>query len=840
MWWRRGDAARLDADGFDADWYRATYPDVDPSGLTAHGHYLRYGQNIGRDPSPDFSAQFHREVFEISPGREPMAAMRGRTGKPLSPSEGGRVLAAAARLARTGDDGRALRLAGRYLPEPLAYTSAILRANAALRRGDRSDWLTHLNAYLAHFALAPVSLTGNAPGLWDRLGVVPAPSPIEEGPLVSIIMAAWNASASIDMAVTSLLRQSWRRIEVLIVDDGSTDGTWARIEAIAARDKRIRTFRNSINAGPYVTKNLALSQARGFFVTGHDADDWAHPERIARQVRFCLDGDRPASLASMLRMSAEGEFVRLNPIGGRVHDGASRAAFIGLMIDAQLMHGALGGWDEVRMSGDSELIARLEHMLGGPLPSSPEPVMLCLDNPDGLTNHPTLGYSETGGVSPHRLDYMRGYRRAHAFLTFESARYPMPIQKRLFPAPAAMMNAAHTVAAVVRDQAARGLQLQQEVTADVAIVTSLAYRGGNTSSTLEEVEYLAAQGLDVVLVHTPTLRQTWESAAPRYSGASARIVNWTRVGNLKARVVIVRNPVVMGAPAFTALAPRIKADHAFVVVNNSRHMADGTPAYDPARVLTAARAMRVGTLTFCPASPLMREELSRIAIETGHPVRLSDRDWMPTMDAGQYLQPVKPSMTAPFTIGRHGRDAFEKWPEARADLRAAYPAGPDFRISILGGADRAVEVLGGLPSNWQVTPFGEIGPRDYLSNLDAFVNFTHSAYVEAFGRTVAEAMLSGVPAILPASFEPTFDDLAFYVAPANVAGLVRALATEDTGRVAFLTEVQQVVRARHEAAGIGTRLHGTGLDLPATDRAETGLSDSAKAWRRNILAQALK
>lgn len=846
MWpWSRKDKddeeARLKADGFDAGWYSRTYPDVALSGLSPQRHYLRYGQAIGRDPAPDLPIEFFREVLRIPPSQDVLARLRERERAGTAyarKSETGLVLVAASRLARTGRDDLAIELAERWLPETLQYSTAILRANAALRRRNRVEWLAQLNAYLGHFGVAPIHLTSGSADLWPALAADAPAADSSKGPLVSVIMAAWNAERTIDYAVRSILSQTWRNLELLIVDDRSDDATWSVIQRIAAQDSRVRVFRNDVNTGPYVAKNIALSQANGFFITGHDADDWAHPERIERQVRFCLDNNAPACLASMLRMSPDGEFVRLNRISGRVHDGASRAAFIGLMADAQLMHGALGGWDEVRVGGDSELIARLERMLKGPLPSPIEPVMLCLDNPEGLTNHVTLGYSETGQVSPHRIAYMTSFRAAHMNLTRDSARYDIPMVKRPFPAPEPMRNAVHAVAQLMQGYAAQGLNLRQDVEADVAIVTNLAYRGGNTASTLEEIEFLAAQGLKVAVVHTPTLRQTWHSAAPGYATAPARVVNWTRVGSLRAPVVIVRNPVVVAAPAFAALAPRIEAEDAFVVMNNSRLLAGGGPAYETEAFLNAVRSMSARRVTYCPAGPLMRAELDDLAARTGESLPQSPRDWLPTLDVSRYLVPPRASMTAPFRLGRHARDGAEKWPLDAKAILAAYPGDPDFQVSILGGAAWAEKRLGQLPANWDVLAFGEMSPRDYLSRLDAFVYYPDPGLIEGFGRAIAEAMLAGVPVILPDSFRPVFGPRAFYGPPEDVAGIVRAIASDDGARVDFLTEVQEVTRTLHDARSIASRLAGTAINLQVPEVPEPALSDRSLNWRRSVLTAA--
>ena len=75
------------------------------------------------------------------------------------------------------------------------------------------------------------------------------------------------------------------------------------------------------------------------------------------------------------------------------------------------------------------------------------------------------------------------------------------------------------------------------------------------------------------------------------------------------------------------------------------------------------------------------------------------------------------------------------------------------------------------PPNWQVWPFNAIPPERFLSTVDFFVYFHHSQWVEAFGRSIVEAMASGAVAILPRQFETLFGEGAIYAEPSEVRDL---------------------------------------------------------------------
>ncbi|MBI5370004.1 glycosyltransferase [Candidatus Uhrbacteria bacterium] len=103
---------------------------------------------------------------------------------------------------------------------------------------------------------------------------------------VSLVCCVFNGDRFIREAVLSLLRQSFRDFELLIVDDGSTDTTSQILRELAAQDDRIRVLTNSTNLGLTKSLNRALTQATGNYVARMDADDIALPERLANQIAF--------------------------------------------------------------------------------------------------------------------------------------------------------------------------------------------------------------------------------------------------------------------------------------------------------------------------------------------------------------------------------------------------------------------------------------------------------------------------------------------------------------------------------------------------------------------------
>lgn len=100
-------------------------------------------------------------------------------------------------------------------------------------------------------------------------------------PAVSVLVAVHNGAAHLGEAMASILGQSFRDFELLVVDDGSTDGTPALLRGCA--DSRLRVVRHDSNLGLIAALNRGLEEARGEYVARMDADDIALPRRLERQ-----------------------------------------------------------------------------------------------------------------------------------------------------------------------------------------------------------------------------------------------------------------------------------------------------------------------------------------------------------------------------------------------------------------------------------------------------------------------------------------------------------------------------------------------------------------------------
>lgn len=107
-------------------------------------------------------------------------------------------------------------------------------------------------------------------------------------PFVSVVMSAHNAEKYVGQSIDSILNQTYKKFEFLIVEDASTDSTPTLLKDFKKKDKRIIIIQNQKNIGLTKSLNKALKFARGKYVIRIDADDWAYPKRFALQVNLML------------------------------------------------------------------------------------------------------------------------------------------------------------------------------------------------------------------------------------------------------------------------------------------------------------------------------------------------------------------------------------------------------------------------------------------------------------------------------------------------------------------------------------------------------------------------
>lgn len=260
-------------------------------------------------------------------------------------------------------------------------------------------------------------------------------------PLISVIIPLYNAQHTIATALRSLFDQQGVRLEIIVVDDASQDGSAEVVEqwqANAPSYLSLRLIRHSVNQGAYAARNTGLAIASGEFITTHDSDDWSHPQKLALQCQALLDNPAlKACLSDWVRVTPEVLFHRwrLDEYGW-VYPNMSSLMF------RRSVRDALGYWDNVSVNADSEYRQRIEAAYGTEslqevLPSVP----LAFGRADeGSLSQHTRSHlvSQFAGM---RFLYMQAAQNWHRQAKGPEAFYiPQMPEERAFVAPQAMLR----------------------------------------------------------------------------------------------------------------------------------------------------------------------------------------------------------------------------------------------------------------------------------------------------------------------------------------------------------------------------------------------------------------
>ena len=105
---------------------------------------------------------------------------------------------------------------------------------------------------------------------------------------ISVIMSAKDSQSTIADSISSILLQTYENLELLIMDDASTDKTSEIISKFVAKDNRVKMYQNKINLGLTASLNILIKNSSGLFIARQDSDDISLPERLEKQMDFMI------------------------------------------------------------------------------------------------------------------------------------------------------------------------------------------------------------------------------------------------------------------------------------------------------------------------------------------------------------------------------------------------------------------------------------------------------------------------------------------------------------------------------------------------------------------------
>ncbi|WP_428663100.1 glycosyltransferase [Reyranella sp.] len=701
----------------------------------------------------------------------------------------------------------ALESSGLQQSHPIEF--ALLASNV-IRAGDLTvpprEHLYALNLLYRKNGLEDVRVT-KAATAFGGLATGPLDRFIADGPLVTVLMTTFNPEKDLDVAVQAVLDQSWRNLELIIVDDCSTPESFAHVKRWELQDPRVKVLRNDKNMGTYASKNRGLDVASGEFVTCHDSDDWSHPRKIECQVEALGDEDI-ACYSNWVRSSAMLEFQMFSAAGYLNYENPSS-----LLYRRRSILEKIGYYDSVRTGADSEFKHRMELAFGKQsLVAIELPLAFGLMHDQALTAN-SLG---RGWFSHERKVYRSAWRAWHDKISGgEASPYvQLDPSSRVFSIPLSLSPDRPSLVEATPAPAPRHY--------NVVMISDFRMAGGNTVSTIEEMKCQVAAGITTAICQVGAFRKGFlhkEFIDPKVQELiSAGAVDWIDLADqVEADILTIRYPGVFQFAE--RLKSGIRAKSVRVVLNQPPTEKDSRDRrYDVRTVSENIDALFGVPHFWAPIGPSVREAVEPFIRSQD----MTETDWFNIIDLDEWGAPRTAFVSDRPVIGRHSRDDYTKWPDRLEDLFGAYPARAEFDVRILGGIGSIAGLVGATPpENWTVYPFNSVPPQQFLQGVDFFVFFHHPLRVEAFGRTVIEAMASGCVVILPRSFEPLFGDSVTYCEPQDVGSVVSSIYDAPDLFQQLSRRGFEFVRDHFSYGAHVARLKQLGL---------TVLSDSSSVW----------
>ncbi|GAA4829643.1 glycosyltransferase family 2 protein [Garicola koreensis] len=607
------------------------------------------------------------------------------------------------------------------------------------------------------------SQDGRAPDFFSLQGESVASSADSSLPLVTVIMPIYEPNAATDVAIGSLLEQTWSNLEIIIIDDASPevdesgDPTPYRqqLQGWAAKDERIRLVLCEENRGAYSVRNEAFGMAQGEFVTIADKDDWHHPQRIQFQARDLMaNSGKHGNIVNWVRVDEQLQFqIRWGP------DRIVHPSFACIMFRRREVLEKLGVWDPVRKSADNEYRKRFEMVFGQKLkPAVNAPLAFSLLGEGNLTSSDFgLGYRH-----PDREVYQWAYSHWHDQI--QKGRSPqLSGEAREFYSPPAF----------------RPDRNKDDVPHfDVVYISELGLLGGPALAAKREIETAVAAGLKVAIM--PLQNGLHMAAAKRrlapeieelWLSGSAEWITWNSAATADL--------VVLSWPGLMELRPGSDVGlqpSAVTIVANQLPASLGSRG----RNFSVQRVTRNVEKTFgvfptwAAQSPVVQEALREL---------LSTDDvrnalWLtPSTGHTDYVG-RKPENRDRAVIGRVLDEDESHWPEP-AVIRDAYPEDPAFEVSILSRV-RTLESRGilrgrSVPTNWTILPPDFQSYDDYLRSLDFLVHYGNEPWDPHTDGSVVRALELGVVCVLHPVFKPVYGDAAVYVAPGEIRDTLHSM-----------------------------------------------------------------
>jgi glycosyltransferase involved in cell wall biosynthesis len=479
-------------------------------------------------------------------------------------------------------------------------------------------WLSLLGRFFIQSGVEAVQLAPADPDLipFDRLEAPLEPRSVR-GPLVSIVMSSWCPDQSLEVAVDSLLRQTWADLEILLIDDASPSSYWPLLEKVAAKDDRIRLIRQDVNQGTYVARNKGLAEASGEFFTVQDSDDWAHPARIERQVLHLLEDAR--LLADHCKGIRTSEYLEFNLPGVA----PMRTNESSLLFRTAPVRERIGFYDASRKGADTEYSLRLRRSFGEHAYDILPGVLTAIRLSRGSLSRAEF---KPGWRHPARAAYRRGFEAWHHM--------KQPGEAGLY------LGDGHFQAR--KFQLPRRFRIEQgdgRRTYDYLLVGDLATGSYMSRILYEEMMLLAREGVRVGIMHLTNFERPAIHSVDSFWPPIRRAIDKGVVEEVMSSDSAATRRLLVMDPALLQFAAKgraqLAAAEAFIIAPSGTESGDGRPAFNP-RICEEWVHVMFG----CQASWVARDDRARDWLRSAIPARqLARACWPIAIDRPSWRAP---------------------------------------------------------------------------------------------------------------------------------------------------------------------------------------------------------
>ena len=598
---------------------------------------------------------------------------------------------------------------------------------------------------------------------------------IEATPKVTVIITVYNAEKTIKTAMDSILGQSWSNLEVLVVDDCSCDGTANLIKKYSCKDDRVRLIKTEKNFGTFVARNIALREATGLFVTCHDADDWAHPQRIEKQALHLMQNPSViGNISQHVRATSDFEICRRGTYGRLIYRNISSFMFL-----REPVMKSIGYWDCVRLRADAEYIRRIRKVFGNNsvIYLDTGPLAIVRLHSSSLTGNKYFGkHGYLRGILKHYVELQEYYHEKTDNLYYE-----FPQISRLFPVPEPMWP-------------------QREYTEtgrrhfDIIVATDFRLKESSTINCVEEIKVQKKMGIKTGLVQLARYDQNSKlkinsKVLDLLDGDKVQMIVYGEKVTCKS--LIVRHPPVLQERQI--FIPDIIANKVNVVIDQvPGHNGEpsGAAVYDLEKFRKNLLEYFGQEGTWYVSDSLVRENLYKYYAEQLKFINLSAEYWVNIIDVDEWRSYEKRLTSYKTKIGRHSRKQDNNWPADLQELFAVYPNSNKYEVHLLGGVKKIKRLVGSVPKHWNLMEFDSMSLKAFLSDLDVFVYYTKRERIKALDWEIIEAMAVGLPVITLPIYQNIYGNAAVYAEPASVKSAIDELVNNKE-KYLFQVEVAQ-------------------------------------------------